>query len=84
MGISPACQRTIETWESFSVELRERILRLAESGFVIHSIEIAPERNGTRFVQVFACQSFDGGMQSTMWWQMVPDQREGESAKCLR
>jgi hypothetical protein len=68
MEISPACKRTIKTWtDDFVSELGERVRELAGEGFRVESIDISPERNKVRMVQVFSTDSV------RIWWQCVSE-----------
>ena len=81
MEISEACRRTIETWPRFAEELRARIIRLANDGFVVSDIEIALEqRGGVRFVQVFG--EDNGNVRWACWWQEVREPAAPPSPKC--
>jgi hypothetical protein len=40
-------------WESFLIELRSRIMCLANDGFLVHDLVISPEQDGKRMVQVW-------------------------------
>jgi len=53
MKISPACKRTIATWPYVRAELERRIKSLAKEGFIVDSVEIAPEKYGQRFIMVW-------------------------------
>jgi len=60
----------LDGWEFFLTELRARIVRLVNNGFLVHDLVISPEQDGERMVQVW-CTSEFSLVKSVLWWQKI-------------
>jgi hypothetical protein len=62
----------LDEWELFLIELRERIIRLVNDGFLVHDFIISPEQDGKRMVQVRVSHEYSI-TKSVVWWQKIGD-----------
>ena len=57
-----------DDWDLFLSRVREHLIRLASDGYQIKNLEISPEYDGQRLVQV--CVSHEYSIvKSVVWWQ---------------
>jgi hypothetical protein len=59
-----------DAWDLFLSRVRERLIKLASDGYQIKSLEISPEYDGQRLVQVWVSHEYST-VKSVVWWQKI-------------
>lgn len=60
-------------WDLFLSRVRERLIKLATDGFEIQSLEISPEHDSHRLVQIWVSHEYSI-VKSVVWWQKIDAQ----------
>lgn len=60
----------LDDWDLFLYHVRERLIRLVSDGYEIKNLEISPEYQGQRLVQVWLSRQYSI-VKSVVWWQRI-------------
>ena len=60
----------LDSWDLFLSHIRERLIKLANDGYQIENLEISPECDGQRLVQVWVSHEYSI-VKSVAWWQKI-------------
>ena len=63
----------LDGWDVFLSQIRNRLIKLASDGYEIKNLEISPEYDGQRLVQVWVSHEYCIA-KSVVWWQKIGSQ----------
>jgi hypothetical protein len=58
----------LDDWDLFLSGVRERLIKLTRDGYQIENLEISPDCDGQRLVQVWVSHEYSI-VKSVVWWQ---------------
>lgn len=68
--VVPSLPLPDDAWDLFLSRVRERLIKLTSGGYQIKNLEISPEYDGQRLVQVWVSHEYSI-VKSVVWWQKV-------------
>jgi hypothetical protein len=60
----------LDDYDLLLSRIRERLIKLASDGYEIKNLEISPEYDGQRLVQVWVSHEYSI-VKSVVWWQKI-------------
>jgi|HubBroStandDraft_6_1064221.scaffolds.fasta_scaffold01150_1 hypothetical protein len=60
----------LDDWDLLLSRVRERLIKLTSDGYQIKNLEISPEYDGQRLVQVWVSHEYSI-VKSVVWWQKI-------------